>query len=415
MTISPPPIPSQMLCIFLTIFSQVCYNTSMRTFSNIEEYIELIAGFRDPVTGRMNSNWIFGSEPAISLARYDTDVINNMAVAVSGNTALTTRQAELACKIILKYRRQLNKLGVDVDPVETPVYRMPLRQMDYTKRVQRTGDNILIHFPYSTELIDEIRKFSRDSQGKVRWDAQAKNWEAQITEYNVSWIYTWAQTNQFEISAEVCELFQKIQESEQTPYPIELTLVDDQLTVTNSTDSLQEYVSTHLGGWGIDNVLRLIDQSSTLGYGVNPDLASAIKLEYGDRFYSLLTNREIKINSDDLDAVLDYADQTQRWPVVIFEPDLFGAMLTKLSARYPAELIGTNYQPDLPITEQTRYIHTIKGLRGVDRIPILITAAGMIFGGDRQLMIQRAEKIVYSAQAVYTKGHTDKKVKSIAG
>jgi hypothetical protein len=128
-----------------------------------------------------------------------------------------------------------------------------------------------------------------------------------------------------------------------------------------------------------------------------------------------LTNREIKISSDDLDSVLDYADLTQRWPVVIFEPDLFGAMMNKLSNRYPAELIGTNYHPDVPITDKTRYIHTIKGLRGVDRIPLLITAAGMIFGGDRQLMIQRAEKIVYSAQAVYTKGHTDKKVKTIAG
>ena len=338
-----------------------------------------------------------------------------MAVAVSSNVALTTRQAELACKIILKYRRQLNKLGIDVEPVESPVYRMPLRQMDYTRRVVRSDDQILIHFPFSNELIDEIRKFSRDSQGKVSWNTQTKNWSAQITEYNVSWIYTWAQTNQFEISAEVYELFQKIQESEQTPYNIELTLVGDQLSVTNATDSLRDYVTAHLGGWGLNNVLRLIDQSSTLGYTVNPDLESAVKQEYGDKFYSLLTNREIKISSDDLDAVLDYADLTQRWPVVIFEPDLFGAMLTKLSSRYPAELIGTNYQPDMPITDQTRYIHTIKGLRGVDRIPILITAAGMIFGGDRQLMIQRAEKIVYSAQAVYTKGHTDKKVKTIAG
>ena len=387
----------------------------MRTFSNIEEYIEFIAGFRDAVSGKLNSTWIFGAEPAISLARYDIDVINNMAVAVSSNVALTTRQAELACKIILKYRRQLNKLGIDVEPVESPVYRMPLRQMDYTRRVVRSGDQILIHFPFSNELIDEIRKFSRDSQGKVSWNTQTKNWSAQITEYNVSWIYTWAQTNQFEISAEVYELFQKIQESEQTPYNIELTLVGDQLSVTNATDSLRDYVTAHLGGWGLNNVLRLIDQSSTLGYTVNPDLESAVKQEYGDKFYSLLTNREIKISSDDLDAVLDYADLTQRWPVVIFEPDLFGAMLTKLSSRYPAELIGTNYQPDMPITDQTRYIHTIKGLRGVDRIPILITAAGMIFGGDRQLMIQRAEKIVYSAQAVYTKGHTDKKVKTIAG
>jgi hypothetical protein len=387
----------------------------MRTFSNIEEYIEFIAGFRDAVTGRLNTSWLFGTEPAISLARYDTDVINNMAVAVSSNIALTTRQADLACKIILKYRRQLNKLGIDVEPAESPVYRIPLRQMDYTQRVLRSDDQILIHFPFNDKLIDEIRKFSRDSQGKVQWDPKTKNWSAQITEYNVSWIYTWAQANQFEISAEVCEMFQKIQESELTPYLIELTLVGDQLSVTNSTDSLRDYVTEHLDGWGFDNVLRLIDQSSTLGYTVNPDLETAIRQEYGDRFYSLLTNREIKISSDDLDSVLDYADLTQRWPVVIFEPDLFGAMMNKLSNRYPAELIGTNYHPDVPITDKTRYIHTIKGLRGVDRIPLLITAAGMIFGGDRQLMIQRAEKIVYSAQAVYTKGHTDKKVKTIAG
>jgi hypothetical protein len=39
----------------------------------------------------------------------------------------------------------------------------------------------------------------------------------------------------------------------------------------------------------------------------------------------------------------------------------------------------------------------------IDRIPLLITSAGMLFGGDRQIWVQNAEKVVYCTTDVYNK------------
>jgi hypothetical protein len=50
-----------------------------------------------------------------------------------------------------------------------------------------------------------------------------------------------------------------------------------------------------------------------------------------------------------------------------------------------------------------KYIHTVVPLCNISHIPLLISGAGMLFGGDKQLMIQQAEKVVYCATDVYNK------------
>ena len=166
------------------------------------------------------------------------------------------------------------------------------------------------------------------------------------------------------------------------------------------------YINEHLGGFSIENLLRLVDMSPVLGYTVSDTIYEAISTEFGFRFYNLLASRETKINpstfftSGDFESILNYADQVQRWPVVIYEPDLSGRMLTKLK-----DIYGEDY-------DRTRYIHTTKPLRDLIHIPILISSAGMLFGGDKMSMLQHAEKIVYCAQDVYNK-KSNKSVKKI--
>ena len=149
-----------------------------------------------------------------------------------------------------------------------------------------------------------------------------------------------------------------------------------------------------------------MDYSSILGYTINKDLADAVINEYGPRFYNLLSNREIKINpntlvqGNDFGSVLDYADALQRWPVVVYEPDLSGRMLTKLRNRYGDDLEG-------------KYIHTIKPVHNLKTIPLLISSAGMVFGGDKQMMLQSAEKIVYFSAEVYNKNKHSTKIKKL--
>lgn len=367
----------------------------MKSFACVEDYLEIISGYRDPVTNQTN-NWFVEFKPIINLARYDVRVLETMTHTVASNLPLTERQGELLCKLILNYSRQLAARGIDVAPVRQPQWRMPLRHMDYTRRLVKEGDILVVQFPFNTELVEDIKTFARDSQGSARWNRERKVWLVSLTEYNVSWLHAWAVLNQFEIDPAVHDLMQLITAVEKLGYRIELDIQGDRLNISNCEHSLIDYVEQHLGGFALDNLLQLVDNSSHLGYTVAPAIAQQLITQYGARFYNLLSSREIKINptamfaNNDFDSVLDYADALQRWPVVVYEPDLSGRMLTKLRDRYGDDLAG-------------KYIHTIKPVHNLKTIPLLISSAGMMFGGDKSLMVQNAEKIVYCAAEVYNK------------
>jgi len=376
----------------------------MKTFTYVEDYLEVIAGHRNPVTGQAGT-WYLEFNPIINLARYDVQVLDSMTNSVTNNQALTEKQAQLLCKIILNYTRQLSALGIDVTPVRDAKWRIPLRKMDYTQSLRIIDDRLIVQFPFNKEMVDAIKTFSRESQGPAQWDRDQKVWAVALTEYNLSWLYAWATVKKFEIDPAVQELMLKLNQVEQSRYAIELQFANNRLTIANAENSLLDYIQDFLGGFDHGNLLQLMDYSSILGYTINKDLADAVINEYGPRFYNLLSNREIKINpntlvqGNDFGSVLDYADALQRWPVVVYEPDLSGRMLTKLRNRYGDDLEG-------------KYIHTIKPVHNLKTIPLLISSAGMVFGGDKQMMLQSAEKVVYCAQDVYNK-KINSKVKNI--
>ena len=393
----------------------------MKTFDYVEEYLEVIAGQLDPVTGKPLSVWVYTFSPIINLARYDVQVLESMAMTTTQHQALTERQGDLLVKIILKYQRQLAAKGIDVSPVEKPVWRISLRKMDYSRRLSIANDKLIVRFPFDNKLIEDIKVFSKNSQGQAKWTREVKIWEVALTEYNLSWLHTWAGQNQFEIDPAVNMLMNQIKEIEKTNYNIELYVDNQVLNIRNAEPSLVTYVNEQCGGLGLDNLLRLVDMSATLGYTIEPALAEALVAEYGPRFYNLASNREIKINpntllsTDDFESVIDYANQTKRWPVVVYEPDLSGKMLNKLLALDLAS-VWINQQNRSPkeISPEFKYIHTIVPIRNMEHIPLIISSAGMVFGGDKQLMLQRAEKVVYCAVDVYNK-KANSKAKDIAG
>ena len=117
----------------------------MKTFAYIEDYMEVIAGERNPVTGSLYG--LFASTPPIvSLARYDVNIVNSMAAATMDGRALTDKQADLAVKIVLKYRKQLEKLGIDVAPAEYPQFRLGIRTIDRRRLLYVKDDHIVLQF-----------------------------------------------------------------------------------------------------------------------------------------------------------------------------------------------------------------------------------------------------------------------------
>ena len=392
----------------------------MIKYTTVEDYLEVIAGLKDPVTlKKTNANqWFVDFSPIISLARYDTDVLNSMSTAVNEGKSLTERQGELAVKIVVKYKRQLAAKDIDVAPVEEKAnWRQPLRKMDYTRRINIVDDAIVVSFPYNTELIEELRVFKKDSQGACDWDKDKKQWRVALTEYNLVWITTWAGFKEFEIDAKAKRLMAMIDAVEKKPYAIELQLTDTGCEITNCPESLNTYINDKLGGFELENLLRLVDNSARLGYTVSQEIADLVVAGTDPRFYNLATAREVKLDPttvvDDFASVLDYADRVGRWPVVVYEPDLSGKLLKRL-----VELRGQNNiahvlnKKDIKDETMTaRYIHTVVPV-SFD-IPLLISSAGMIYGGDKSLMVQNAEKIVYCSAEVYNKaGQT--KVAAIA-
>jgi hypothetical protein len=380
----------------------------MLTLTHVEDYLELIAGHRDVKTGKLATNslsyLISFCAPVISLARYDVNVLQNMITSISNGVGLTERQSHLACKIVLKYRRQLQKLEVDVSPVENPVYRIPIRVMDYSCTMQLVGDHIHIRFPFDSDRITQIREFSKESQGDVLWDRGLRAWVAQISEYNVNWLVSWATVRQFNVDDQILAMFKLITDTEQHgDVPMEL-MVDhnNELYITDAPDSLMQYIHQHLPTMHLDNALAIIDRCAELAVTVNKTLLLRLidlHPELSQSFWDLLIHREVKTTDElQIGEIFDYADRVMRWPVVVFEPDHLQTLLHHLENRYSDQQIARNIKL---VDSETRCIYTTKPIRNLTNIPLLINKAGLTFGGEKLMMIQQCQKIVYFAPHIY--------------
>lgn len=383
----------------------------MQKFQFVEDYLEVIGGYRDPQTGKTvnHSNFWFNFTPIISLARYDVGVLDSMCDTAIQNKALTTKQGELAVKIITKYNRQLAQKGVDVSPLQTPQWRSPLRVLDYTRRMYIKDDKIMLEFPFKNELIDGLREFRKDSQGGAEWNKEKKRWEFALTEYNLVYLKTWAETNLFEIDSEVSRLNQIIEDTEKTGYAIELDFIDNKLTIKNANQTLIDYINTNCGGFDYANLAKLIDMAPVLGYTVNPGIQQAWVEEHGLAVEAFTLCREIKVNTEKYDmavilsSVIKYAEATNRYPVVFFEPDLKNVLRKELSDQLGYENIKIHklHHNIDSIDQSIKYIHTTAPIKDLP-IPLLVSTAGMMFGGDKSLMLQNTEKVIYFAADVYT-------------
>jgi hypothetical protein len=151
---------------------------------------------------------------------------------------------------------------------------------------------------------------------------------------------------------------------------------------------------------------------------VSKTIADMMVANTTPRFYNLSINREIKLDpttvADDLASVLDYADQVERWPVVVYEPDMSGRLLAQLKQLREGvvEVVRTVKTNEGYWGTGVRYVHVVTPVIN-KKIPLLISSAGMIYGGDKSLMVQNSEKVVYCSADVYNKaGQT--KVETLA-
>jgi len=378
----------------------------MKKYTYVEDYLEVINGDRDPITGRIHG--LFDSTPPIiSLARYDVQVLDSMSAATQSGKALTDKQAELAVKIILKYRKQLEKLEIDIGPIDSPQFRLGIRQVDRRRMLYIDNDNIVIKFPYETKLIDDLRDLSKMSQGTWKFDSKEKVWRLGLTETNVIAANGFAKNHNFEIQDEFNDLVQTVIHCEKNPYEIKLIKNNDKLQIQNAANSLVQAIENHCG-FDTSNIELLVDNAPIYGYSVEDSILAQILTVYSPRICNLMTAQESKFKPDSDQTVyqdlIRYAKITGRFPIYVYEPDMSDRLYKNFVSKYfdTADVHRVQQLKKEPVTVDKKVIYFNKYSAQWDQaILLLISGQGMMHGGEKSLMLQQAEKIVYFATEVY--------------
>lgn len=377
----------------------------MKTFTYVEDYLEVINGDRDPVTGK-----IYGlfdnTPPIISLARYDVQILSSMSTSTLEGKSLTDKQADLAVKIVLKYRKQLEKLGIDVRPVELPKFRLGIRQIDRRRLLYIENDRIVLKFPYDTKLINDIRDLAKLSHGQWMFNNDERAWKLAITETNVVAAHGFATNNQFEIDSNFISYLAAVTDCENQSYEIQLVYNGDRLEITNAPQTLVAAINNWCG-FDSANLDLLVDNSPIYGYTVAEPVLDKVINKYNPRICNLMRTKESKFtpNSDNAvyQDVIKYADITGRYPIYVYEPDLSGRLLNNFVDKFFNEeevYKVKDLKQDPPVHKKVIYFHKYKA-EWQQPVTLLISGHGMMYGGEKSLLVQKAEKIVYFTTDVY--------------
>jgi hypothetical protein len=339
-----------------------------------EDIIEFIAGYRE-ISGKLLQPWERIPSP-LSLARYDVQILDSLALqTVDNSRAYTQKQSELALKIIHKYRKQLNKLGLIIDEdVKELKFKFGIRFVDQSKTICLKDGKIQVKFPYNTEWINNIKSIATNGYGKVEFDHENKIWNLGLTEYIVNYIVTFGNLHQFSIDPTLISAAEKIVEMETIPYKIELTQVDGQLIVSNAPESLLHYLKENVGELSINNLYKLVDYSSVLQYTVDQQLINLLAQSVSENELELLTKRKLEAQSSEqkIENIIKYAEKTDRLPVYVYDT-------------------GTPKKD----TEKIVYLNTKKTSKFIVKIKLMVSMTNVLVGYKKQDWIRRAEKVIF--------------------
>jgi hypothetical protein len=119
----------------------------------------------------------------ISLGSYDRRFLTNLeSMNVITNKPLTTNQAALLDKIIVNYRKQIERKNIFVDQLlNLPWDQKPIESLpQYTETfIDIVDDEIIVRSPYKSHFVKDFKKL----EIKAKWESQDKFWRIQYSTY----------------------------------------------------------------------------------------------------------------------------------------------------------------------------------------------------------------------------------------
>lgn len=126
----------------------------------------------------------------LSLGTYDKKFLNNLeAMNITLGKPLTTNQAALLDKIILRYARQLKKLEIGADElISLPWVTEPIKSSPQFTEVHLylVDDEIILRSPYKKDFVKDFRSLEVSSV----WYAEDKFWRMPANTYTLKQVKT---------------------------------------------------------------------------------------------------------------------------------------------------------------------------------------------------------------------------------
>lgn len=346
----------------------------MIQFNFVEDYIEYIAGLRDD----LGQPLLFFARQSvrINLARYDVQIVDSLAFQTSDTQVpYTDKQADLALKIVNKYRKQLANLSKPVIvPEDDLKFRLGIRQVDRSKKIFLDNNDLIVKFPFDHKIIAAIKSCNTNLPGHSQFLRDRKVWKFGLTENTINFAVNLGRQFDFEIEPDVLELNRKIETMESdNAFRIELQLKEDQVVLINAAPDLVEYIEEHCGGLCKDNLVKLVDMSSVLGYTVDDQIKNWIDQTIDRDLIKYLDDRKINIDKSEnfLNEILSYASLTDRLPIHLYD-------------------IGTPKSDN----ENIIYLNSKRANTNLGPMKLLVSFSPILVGGKKSTWLTKAEKVI---------------------
>lgn len=269
----------------------------------VEDYLEFLHGSLDKDGNPVANTYSAFSKP-LKLATYDKSPITSMGTfCIKARTeglesCLTDKQADLARKIIAKYKRQFALIGIVIpDDTSSLELRHKLRAVDRSQYLEYAPETktMTLRFPYSPKKVAELHEYSSQSAGLCEWNNDKRNWTLDATEGNLRKVLQLFDNEDLKISNELEPYVIDILKANEGDLPT-LALDGNDLVLRNCHPSVHEYL-TKCGDPVRDNLVRWTIHAPTLGVRLDNSVTSALVDEHGLDTLPILTNRSVVLES----------------------------------------------------------------------------------------------------------------------
>lgn len=274
----------------------------------VEDYIEFLYGSLDKDGGNnVISYRNINVNSTIKLATYDKSPVASMgAFCAKARTekfeaALTDKQVSLARKIIFKYRRQLQNIGISLPESELDIpLRHTIRAIDRTKYLEYDSSNkqVYLKFPYDPKKISSLHDYVNTSAGKAEWNNTDRKWIFDLTEGNISKILDLFKNEDLKIDEELEPIIVDMFKATIKDLP-SLNISNNTLQITNAHPKVFEYLETI--DWDPSNLSKIaawVSQAISLGLRIDEGVIDYLHTLYTDQVVNILVNRKAVLPSN---------------------------------------------------------------------------------------------------------------------